>query len=197
MQRIWVLVLTGLLALGRAYGAELNMDWAYHDDNDGVDDRASEGVPGQAYTFLGNGKLEIPDADPVTIYVLTANQFAGDADEQVMLRWWNGKEEKWISGGWVTNVFLGSGENDAGRFHGLPNDGSVMADIWKVEVSPDITLPGTNYYVIQLKGVAEGQPPMEAYLLRDAGKESKDNNVKQSWTSGSYFEHDWSVTITP
>jgi hypothetical protein len=197
MSRMCAILSAALFLLGRVYAADLNMEWAYHDDNDGTDDRAAEGVPGQSFTFLGNGGIEIPDADPVTLYLLTANQFAGDADEQVFVRWWNGTEEKWLQGGWVTNVYLGSGENDAGRFHGLPMDQTVMLDVWKVEVPADVTLPGVNYYVIQLKGGAEGEAAAERYLLRDAGGESQDNNVKQAWTAGSYTEHDWSVTITP
>jgi hypothetical protein len=185
-----------LLASAPAF-AEINTEWAYHDDNDGTDDRAGEGVPGQAVMFLGNAKVSIPDAEPVTLYVLTVNQFAGDADEQVFARWWNGKEEKWIMGSWMTNVYVGTGDNDAGRFHGLPNDQSVMCDIWKIEVSPDLTLPGENFYVIQLKGWANDASTGEAYLLRDSADGSKNNNVGQSVTTGSYFGHDWSVTITP
>jgi hypothetical protein len=197
MRKTCLTLIAVVLALGRANAMDLNMDWAYHDDNSGVDDRAGEGVPGQAFTFLGNGKLEIPDADPVTLYVLTANQFAGEGDEQVFVRWWNGTEEKWIQGGWETNVFLGSGENDAGRFHGQPAEASVMLDIWKVVIPADVTSPGDNYYVIQLKGVA-GEESAQNYLLRDsAGDTSKNNNVGQSWTSGDYFGHDWSVKIVP
>jgi hypothetical protein len=198
MHRRSVVLAMGLLLCARAYGVEVNMDWAYHDDNDGVDDRATENVPGQGFTFLGNGKVEIPDGEPITLYVLTANQFAGDADEQVFVRWWNGKEEKWITGGWVTNVFLGAGEKDSGRFHGLPNDQSVMADVWKVDVAADVTIPGTNYYVIQFKGVGQ-DGTKETYLTRDSvGENGKVNNINQAWTpAADYFGHDWNVTIAP
>ncbi|MFH0953833.1 MAG: hypothetical protein V1873_05855 [Verrucomicrobiota bacterium] len=198
MMRKFLPLAVGLLLCGRAYGADLNMDWAYHDDNDGVDDRATENVPGQGVMFLGNAKLEIPDAEPVTLYVLTVNQFAGEAEEQVLVRWWNGTEEKWIMGGWLTNVWLGAGENDSGRFHGLPNDQSVMLDVWKVDVGSEVTMPGTNYYVIQLKGWAQ-DAAKESYLTRDSmGENGKVNNVNQSWTpAADYFNHDWSVTITP
>ena len=174
-------------------GAELNLDWAYH--NVATSDRTQEFVPGQGFSFLGNSKVSIPDAEPVTLYVTTANQFAGDADEQVFVRWWNGKEEKWIMGNWVTNVWLGSGENDAGRFHGVPMDQSVMLDVWKFEIGADATLPGENFYVVQLKGWAEGGEPAQAYLIKDAGTDSKVNNLGQIWTPGDYFQHDWSVTI--
>ncbi len=174
-------------------GAELNMDWAYH--NVATSDRTQEFVPGQGFSFLGNAKVSIPDADAVTLYITTANQFAGDAEEQVFVRWWNGKEEKWIMGNWVTNVWLGSGESDAGRFHGQPMDQSVMLDVWKFEVGADVTLPGENFYVFQLKGWTEGSEPAQAYLLKDAGADSKPNNLGQIWTAGDYFKHDWSVTI--
>ena len=175
-------------------GAELNMDWAYH--NVVTSDRTQEFVPGQGFSFLGNAKVSIPDAEAVTLYITTANQFAGDADEQVFVRWWNGKEEKWIMGNWVTNVWLGSGENDAGRFHGQPMDQSVMLDVWKFEIGADVTLPGENFYVIQLKGWKEGSEPAQACLLKDSGTDSKVNNIGQIWTSGDYFQRDWSVTIT-
>ena len=174
-------------------GAELNMDWAYH--NVATSDRTQEFAPGQGFTFLGNGKVSIPDADPVILYITTANQFAGDADEQVFVRWWNGKEEKWIMGSWITNVWVGTGESDAGRFHGQPMDQSVMLDVWKFEIGADVTLPGENYYVIQLKGWVEGSEPAQAYLLKDGGADSKVNNLGQVWTAGDYFQHDWSVTI--
>ena len=169
------------------------LDWAYH--NIAGADRTQEFVHGQGFCFLQNSKVSIPDADPVVLYVTTANQFAGDADEQVFVRWWNGKEEKWIMGSWVTNVWLGSGENDAGRFHGQPMDQSVMLDVWKFEVGADVTLPGENFYVFQLKGWKEGSEPAQAYLLKDAGTDSKANNLGQVWTAGDYFKHDWSVTI--
>jgi hypothetical protein len=188
MQRNSVALLAGLsLLCASICGAELNMDWAYH--NAAGSDRAQEFVPGQGFTFLQNSKVSIPDADPVVLYVTTANQFAGDADEQTFVRWWNGKEEKWIMGSWVTNVWLGSGENDAGRFHGQPMDQSVMLDVWKFEVGADVTLPGENFYVFQLKGWKEGSEAAQAYLLKDAGADSKANNLGQVWTAGDYFQH--------
>jgi hypothetical protein len=194
MQRNSVALLAGLFLLCASIcGAELNMDWAYH--NAAGADRTQELVPGQGVSFLGHSEVSIPDAEPVTLYVTTANQFAGDADEQVFVRWWNGKEEKWITGNWVTNVWLGSGENDAGRFHGQPMDQSVMLDVWEFEIGADVTLPGENFYVVQLKGWKEGSEPAQAYLLKDAGADSKVNNLGQVWTAGDYFQHDWSVTI--
>ena len=194
MQRSSAALLAGFsLLCASICGAELNMDWAYH--NAAGSDRTQEFVPGQGVSFIENSKVSIPDADPVFLYVTTANQFAGDADEQIFVRWWNGKEEKWIMGSWVTNVWLGSGENDAGRFHGQPMDQSVMLDVWKFEIGADVTLPGENFYVMQLKGWTEGGEAAQAYLIKDAGTDSKVNNLGQTWTAGDYFQHDWSVTI--
>jgi len=194
--RTKVLVLiVALAAYGRTAPAELNMDWAYHSGG-GADSRATENVPGQGFTFLGNGTNDIKDADPVTLYVLTANRFANGAEEQVFARWWNGKEEKWVMGSWVTNVYLGSGDTDAGRFHGQPADKSAMCDVWKIVISPDITLPGDNYYTIQLKGWTTNGTPSEAFLLRDPSPKGKQNNIGQAYTTeGDYVSHDWSLKI--
>lgn len=180
----------------QAFAGDLNVEWAYHDDADGTDDRTSEKVPGQTFAFLGNGSTNISDADTVTLYVITANQFAGEADEQVFVRWWNGSEENWVAGSWVSNLQIGAGENGLGLFHDQPVEGQVMADLWKIEISPEITQPGVNYYVIQIKGWKD-ETATEYYLLRDSAAENTGlNNLNQSWTStGEYAGHDWSVTI--
>lgn len=190
-------VLAALLALSfQAFAADLNVEWAYHDDADGIDDRAGEKVPGQTFAFLGNGSTNIADADIVTLYVMTANQFAGDADEQIFVRWWNGSEENWVAGSWVGNLQIGEGENGVGLFHDQPVEGQIMADLWKIEIAPEITQPGVNYYAIQLKGWKDGAAT-EYYLLRDEAPENGGlNNLNQSWTSGAdYAGHDWSVMI--
>ena len=196
MKRL-VLLAAILFAASRLMAASINVDFAYHDDGDGTDDRATEKAPGTTLTFLGNGKTEIPDGDPVTLYVMTAQQFAGDADEQVFARWWNGQEEQWIMGSWVTNLVLRASEDGVGSFHGQPFDGEVTVDLWKIEVGAELTMPGENFYVIQLKGWAEAGSA-ETYLTRDMGESSSgENNVNQDWTTGPYFNHDWSVKITP
>lgn len=188
--------LAALLVCGRAWAGELNVDFAYHDDNDGTDDRATEKVPGQAFTFLANAKTTISDTNRVTLYILTANNFAGDADEQVFVRWWNGMAENWIMATWVTNLWLGKGDHATALFHDQPADWEVMTDLWKVEVGPDITEIGDNYYVIQLKGWTK-EGVTEYYLLRDSNPENpRENNINQAWTDGGYNEHDWSVKIT-
>ena len=180
----------------QAFAGDLNVEWAYHDDADGTDDRTSEKVPGQTFAFLGNGSTNISDAAPVTLYVITANQFAGEADEQVFVRWWNGTAENWVAGSWVSNLQIGAGENGLGLFHDQPVEGQVMADLWKIEISPEITQPGVNYYVIQIKGWKD-DAATEYYLLRDSAAENTGlNNLNQSWTgTGEYTGHDWSVMI--
>lgn len=184
-----------VLALS-ASAAELTTDWAYHDNNDGTDHRTTESVPGDSYTFVGNGTTTMGNDDPVTLYILTANNFAGDLEEQVFVRWWNGEAENWVMGSWEKNVPLGkSGDADNGVFHGLPSDGGVTLDLWKVLIPPEMTRPGDNFYVIQLKGWQEGAEASQAYLIRDSAEGSGNNNLGQSWTSGDYFGHDWSVTI--
>ena len=195
MHKRMAILLSAVLALSAR--AELATDWAYHDGNDGNDNRTTEMVPGESFAFIGNGAAAIGNNDPVTIYILTPNNFAGDLEEQVFVRWWNGDTEHWISGQWEKNVMLGkNGEVDNGTFHGLPLEGSVMLDLWKVVISPDLTRPGENFYVIQLKGWKEGEEPRQVYLLRDSAEGSSNNNLSQAWTAGDYFGHDWSLKIS-
>lgn len=191
------IVFVGMVAVAVAGGAELKTAWAYHDDNDGTDDRGWEQVPGETYTFIANGGSVIPNTETVTLYLLTDRDFAGDLEEQVFLRWWNGMEEHWIMGSWVANVTIGEGEDASGRFHGQPVAGTETVDLWKIEIGPDITRPGENYYVIQLKGWTE-EESQEVYLLQDTQPgQSFDNALGQSWLpTGEFYEHDWSVTIT-
>jgi hypothetical protein len=176
----------------------LNVDWMYHDDNDGVDDRATEKVPGEAFTFLANGSATVRDADSVVVYVLTANRFAGEADEQLFVRWWNGETEKWVMGEWMKNIVLGEGEGAVGRFHDLPAAGAVLLDLWRVEIGADATRPGDNYYSVQMKGW-EGDHATEYYLLKDSSNGNiGSNNLGQagSFNAGDYYGNDWKVVIT-
>jgi len=189
--------LFGLLA-GWIQAAEMNMEWAYHDDADGIDHRVTERVPGQDHPFLANGTAVIDDGQEITLYLLTANQFAGDAEEQVFLRWWNGAEEHWVAGEWVRNIRLGEGEEAVGPFHGYPQWGQETIDLWKVTVSAELTRPGDNYYTIQLKAWSE-EDSSERYLLREMeGEFGSKNKLGQAWTAApeGYFGRDWMVTIT-
>lgn len=180
-----------------ATAAEIKTDWAYHGRADGALSPAKENIPGQGYAFIGNANTVIPDAEPVTLYVLTDQNFAGDADEQVLVRWWNGKEEKWLMGKWEKNITLGQGEGAVEPFHGQPETGATTLDLWSVEVPAELTLPGENYYVIQLKGWQKDAEPAEVLLLRDAsGEFTVVNKLGQAWTaSKNYAGQDWKVTI--
>ena len=74
--------------------------------------------------------------------------------------------------------------------------GEAMLDLWQVEIGPEVTKPGENYYVIQLKGWDEGGTAVEGYLLRDTAGSGQRNDLGQAWTSdGDYFGHDWSLTV--
>jgi hypothetical protein len=195
--RKWTMWATTLALAASSHAADLTTDWAYHDGNDGTDNRVTENIPGEGYAFIGNGTLSVGNDDPVTLYVLTSNNFAGDKDEQIFVRWWNGESENWVMGGWEKNIYLGkNGETDNGVFHGQPSEGGVMLDLWKIVIPPEMTRPGENFYVIQLKGFQEGSEPTQVYLLRDGADGSSNNNLGQAWTSGDYFGHDWSVTIS-
>jgi len=193
MKKYVFMLLVVLLSGIFAYAGELRLDWAYHDDADELDDRTSEQIPGENLTFLGNGSTLIANDEPVMLYVMTVQQFAWDQEEQVLVRWWNGEEEHWVMGSWLLNIELG----DIDTFHGLPLDEAVTVDLWEVKIDPEITRPGENYYVIQLKGWVEGEDPEAVYLLRDTGGgEASANNLEQAWTAGDYSGRDWSVSIT-
>ncbi|NCC50808.1 MAG: hypothetical protein EOM20_06275 [Spartobacteria bacterium] len=193
MKRIVYISVMAVFCCVVAGAADLSLDWAYHDDADELDDRTSEQVPGEDFTFLGNGSTLISTDVPVTLYIMTAQQFGGDMDEQVFVRWWNGEAEHWIMGNWMKNIEL----VDLDTFHGLPLDGQVTVDVWEVTIEPEITRPGENYYTIQLKAWLEGQDPEAVFLLRDTGGgEATVNNLDQAWTAGDFSGRDWSLTIT-
>lgn len=192
----WMLILAFACFSTVSASAQINMEWTYHDDADDVDDRTTEKVPGEEFTFLSPADTVIPDDTPVVIYVLTANNFAGDLDEQVFARWWNGETENWVMAQWIKNIPLSPMGITAQTFHGLPLAGEAMLDLWRIEIGAEFTRPGENYYVIQAKGWKEGET-REAYLLRDAVPEkSSENALGQQWIgSPDYAGHDWSVRI--
>ncbi|HIE10619.1 MAG TPA: hypothetical protein EYP62_03315 [Kiritimatiellae bacterium] len=185
-----------LVLAGASYASEkIRIHWAYHDDADDIDDRCGETVPGERFSFLDMDSTVLGDDQPVVLYVLTDKDFAQEHEEQVLVRWWNGEQEHWIMGAWVKNIILGPG-SVAGTFHGLPAQGVVTVDLWKVEIPAELTRPGENYYAIQLKGWS--QDPCAIYLLRDMPEESAGrlNPLGQYCTEKpAYVGHDWSVTI--
>ena len=189
---IFILIFSGVIKTNiQAQGLETT--WAYHDDADGIDDRASESIPGESLNFIGNGATSISTSNNITLYVMTDKNFAGDKEEQVLLRWWNGESEEWIFGGWEKNIKLG-GINSS--FHGYPSDGEQDVDLWKIEIPAEKTKPGDNYYAIQLKGWTEAEST-EHFLLRVTGETGKKNQLDQAWIeTGDYFNKDWIVKIT-
>jgi hypothetical protein len=179
---------------GLSVRAAVELDWAYHDDADGEDDRGTEVVPGEAFSFVSPDPARISTDDDVTLYVLTANQFAGDEDEEVWVRLWNGTEEYWVQASWVKNITLGEGEDAAGSFHDQPGEGTRMLDLWKVDLEAGKTRPGDNYYVIQLKA-----GDAVRYLLREEDVEmGGKNNVGQASTAeaSAYFGRDWKLGVS-
>ena len=170
-------------------------DWAFHAPADGTP--AAVTVPGEPFAFLLNGSDRIPDGDGVVLYVLTAQNFAGDMDEQVYVRWWDGAMSHWVMGTWQKNIQLDGSRPDT-RFQGLPADGKVTADLWKVEIPPWITQPGDNFYAVQLKGFAPDSSD-ERFLLRQPGGDfCHSNNFGQVWSASEEFDgQDWVVQILP
>ena len=184
-----------LAIFGLAWAAcahEIQTDWAYHAIGNHA--RATETIPGTSLTFLGNGANEIGDNDTVTLYVLTAHQFAGRMDEQIHVRWWDGARPHWIMGGWVSNIVL----NTDNRFRDLPAEGEVKLDLWKIDIPPWITQPGDNFYEIQLKGCLQDQVEERFLLNRAGGDFTQTNNLGQIWSASEEFDgQDWTITITP
>lgn len=193
--RSTIAFLSFLLLAVRPGLADIQTDWAYHAV--GSESRTTEQVPGEAFTFLANGTDQVPDNDTVTIYLLTTNNFAGAMDEQLFVRWWDGARSHWVMGARVKPVHLDAARPD-GIFRGLPTEGTVLLDLWKVEIPPEITQPGDNFYAIQLKGYLPDSSE-DCYLLRQAGGDfSRTNNFGQIWSASEEFDgQDWKVEIRP
>lgn len=190
----WMLLAAALAWAAGAAAQEIRTDWAYHSAEG--ETPATETVPGESFAFLANGTAAIPQDQAVTLYVVTDHEFAGDMDEQVFVRWWDGYMAHWIMGTWVKNIWL----SPSHRLRGQPGDGAgeTMVDLWKVDVPSWITQPGENFYAIQLKGCREGMSEERYLLRRGAGDFSRRNALGQVWSSSEEFDgQDWSVTILP
>ena len=175
-----------------AQAQEFRMDWAYH-GAEGMEE-ATETVPGEGFKFLANGRSEIPQQEPVTLYVITDHDFAGAFEEQVFVRWWDGYMAHWVMGTWVKNIRLSRSR----PLRGKPEEGEVMVDLWKVDVPSWITQPGENFYAIQLKGCNAGYSEERYLLRRGEGDFSRRNALGQAWSSSEEFDgQDWRVTILP
>ena len=187
-------LLIALCAAGIAR-ADFLMDWAYHAIGSG--NRASEQVPGENLAFLGNGTDQIPDGDTVVLHVLTARDFAGDLDEQIYVRWWDGVMSHWIMGTWVKNIELDAARPET-TFRGLPAAGSAIVDLWKIEIPPWVTQPGMNFYAIQLKACTADDSDERYLLSRPGGDFCQTNNLGQVWSASEEFDgQDWHVEILP
>jgi hypothetical protein len=183
-------------ALGAATSAfaEIQSDWAYHAAGSGS--RWTVSVPGEEFTFLANGTDQISNDDTVTLYLVTANQFAGDKDEQIHVRWWDGTMSHWIMGSWLKTLHLDAGEM---RFRGQPEDGTAAVDSGGVDIPPWITQTGDNFYAIQLKGLHPDGTAEERYLLCTAGGDfTRTNRLGQIWSASEEFDgQDWRIQIVP
>ena len=184
-------LLFSLLAV--AARADLQTDGAYHAIGSG--DRATERVPGESFTFLGNGTDQVPDNDTVALHVLTARNFAGDMDEQIYVRWWDGYMSHWIMGIWVKKIPLDAARPES-TFRGAPDKGTAEIDLWKIDVPAWITQPGENFYAIQLKACAPDTAEERYLLSRPGGDFSQTNNLGQIWSASEEFDgQDWKVNI--
>lgn len=189
----WFALLSLAVLLAQSALADIQTEWAYHSVGSGS--RVTDPVPGEEFTFLANQTDQIGDADTVTLYLLTAHDFAGDMEEQIYVRWWNGTMSHWIMGTWVKSIKLDSSRPDA-RFRNFPAEGTVDLDLWKIEIQAWITQPGENFYTIQLKGYAEGTSEERYLLSKPGGDFSQINNVGQVWSASEEFDgQDWMINI--
>jgi len=125
MKPAFSFLLMAVLAASTAR-AEIQTDWAYHAI--GSAGRLTEQVPGETITFLANGSDQIADGDTVSLYMLTAGDFAGDMDEQIYVRWWDGYMSHWIMGVWVKKIPLDAARPDGGPVGDVAGDGSDAGD---------------------------------------------------------------------
>lgn len=147
---------------------------------------ATSTVPGEDFPFL---QVPEPGSDaPVVIHVLTPTNFAGDLDEQVYVRWWDGRMAHWIMGYWVKNIPARAIDPS------LPAGGQM--DLWRIEVPSFIWQHGDQFYAIQAKGYRSGQS-VERYLLARAGGDfSRTNLLGQVWSSSEEFDgQDWRIEL--
>lgn len=194
MKRHFVFLLVSVCA-AMAAPADIQTDGAYHAVGNGT--RTVERVPGESFSFLANGSDQIPDGDTVTLYVLTAKDFAGEMDEQVFARWWDGYMSHWIMGFWVKNVSLDAARPET-QFRGWPAAGSAELDLWQIEIPAWLTQPGDNFYAIQLKGLAPDGSDERYLLQRPGGDFCHSNHFGQVWSASEEFDgQDWRVLVVP
>lgn len=170
------------------------MEWLYHDDADGIDDRTT--VPISGLDTYAVDHTAILDSANVAIRMLSSKNLQ-NFDGQMWVHWWNGSEEHWVRGYLEADALL-----EAGTFHGLPVSGVATVAQWRCDIDSSLTRPGTNYYAVQVK--VGSTPPLgeevfdEDWLLRDITDSgySSINNVGQSVSDTAEFaDHDWSIAV--
>ena len=188
-----ILLLLGMGCIWTSAAGEIQTEWAYHSAGSAA--RLTECVPGTDLTFVANGADAILTSETVTLYVLTAKNFAGNMDEQVLARWWDGTRAHWVMGSWVGPVEMQAAENG---FRGQPLEGAATLDLWRIDVPPLVTRPGDNFYAIQLKGYQDDHADDRYLLCRAGGDFSRTNRLGQIWSSSEEFSRqDWQIRILP
>lgn len=197
MKRNFFMLCVGLTLFSQAavFADEVLMDWAYHDDDDEVDDRHLEKVPGEKFTFLNNnGTNEVSRSSNVVLYVLSPPT-GDDGNIEVAVRWWNGETETWLPARQVKEITLGR-DAPGGTFHGSPRRGQKKAILWLVKITPEDTRPGDNYYFFRVRLIKVDGRETVRYLTRS--DPHHDNNLGQSWSPVSeVYGRDWLVRIIP
>lgn len=169
---------------------EIDWKWAYHDDDDGVDDRRSEMVPGANTTFIPS--RPIMEGEGFRIYFLTGPDFAGDNTGNAWVRWWSGTAEQWFPANPLYSIDL-----YPNNFHDLPDNCPERLTVWKSDIWGTATGVGTNYYSIQLTSTSIS-PWDQDYLLRtvsDSGS-SGHNQLNQAMSENpDFYQQDWPINI--
>ena len=164
--------------------------WAYHDDDDGIDDRQTEQVPGTDFTFIPSQPIVANQG--FRIYFLANDNFAGDNNGNAWVRWWNGEGETWFPTFRISTFDIGSL-----NFHGQGVECYSLASVWASDIWGSSTRPGTNYYAIQLTSPSHSPADWD-YLLRTdpLTTGSGSNNVNQAiGEEADYSGHDWPIFI--
>lgn len=187
-----------LLALRAATASAVAPDTgrAFHSPPDQTPDAIT--VPGSDRRFFepAGSRMSVPNSEAVTLFILTDRGFAGDAEEQIYVRWWDGYVTHWVMGFWVRNVTAGEVAAVLPSFGNAVADPSELLDVWQVEIPSWMTQPGDNYYAIQLKSYAPGGAESRFLLARSAGDFSATNRVGQVFSASEEIqEQDWKVTI--
>lgn len=167
-------------------------DWAYH--NDGRE--MAELIPGRSDFFRPEQNKTVSKEQPVQLFLLTPYDYAGEKEEKIRLRWWNGEKEHWLDAEWVDNVVLSAQADPVQTFHGQPERDDMLLDVWKVTVPASMIHAGSNYYVFQMIGTDPKGLRNEAVILsRLPGDAPGECNILGQYLirNGSFFGKDWVI----